>query len=168
MADFTLPARNSNTVFNAAAFENAGKAWVAANDHTFVNNTDYSNLFWDTGIERAQQIYNTTRVSLPATNEAGLKILDKANRWSAANGFNVRVTSMARPQAVQDFMREQPRMMGTAAAMSKHKVGAIDLDYVRNSDGTINQAKTNELKAYLKNFYKVIDHAGHIHVSPRV
>ena len=85
MVNFTLPARNSNTVFNPAEFENAGKAWVSANDHTFVNNSDYSNLFWDTGIERAQQIYNTTKVSLPATNEAGLKILDKANRWSAAN-----------------------------------------------------------------------------------
>ena len=166
MSDFTLPSTAAPATFNKARFEAAGIAWVDANDHTFVEPVDYSNLDWTSGIESASDIFKTSKISLPATTKAGLKLLDRANMWSSKNGVNVRVNGMARPQAVQDYMREQPQMMGVAAKSSSHKIGAIDFDYVRNNDGSVDQVKTNEFKNYLKTFYKILDHANHIHVSP--
>ena len=171
MSDFTLPSRadTAPTAFNKNVFEVAGQAWAEANDHIFVNSTDYSNLYWTSGINKPSDIYESSIVSIPATNDEGLKILEKANTWSSKNGFNVKINGMARPQAVQDYMREQPSMMGIASKSSSHKTGAIDFDYIRNSGGSVNKAKTDEFKKYLKGFgYKIVEHNNHVHVSPPV
>ena len=170
MADFGLPDRDNpgGVQFTPARFNEANRQWAAANDHTFVNSTDYSNLHWTSGINKPEEIYTTFKVSLPATTEAGLKILKYANNWSSKNGFNVKVNGMARSQAVQDYMRQQPRMMGVAARSSSHRIGGIDFDYPRNTNGSINTVKTEEFMNYLKGFgYTVIDHNNHIHVGPQ-
>ena len=172
MADFGLPDKTNpgaNVQFSRDRFDEANRQWAEANDHTYVNSTDYTNLHWTLGINRPSDIYNSSNVSLPATTDVGLQILNRANVWSSKNGFNLRVNGMARSQAVQDFIRQQPRMMGVAATQSSHKVGGIDLDYPRKRDGSIDSAKTDEFKKYLKSFgYKVVDHNNHIHVSPPV
>jgi len=166
MEDFTLPRNGATPNWNAATFEAATRSWAEANDHTFVSEDDYSNLFWTTGIQKPEEIVNTVKVSTPATNDRGLEILKRANQWGSSEGFNLRVNGMARPQAVQDYMRQFPQMMGVAAKSSSHRLGAIDFDYVRNNDGTINRPKTDEFIKYLKQAYKVLEHANHIHVSP--
>lgn len=166
MEDFTLPRQGATPNWNRATFEAASRSWAEANDHTFVNAEDYSNLFWTAGIDNPAEIVNTTKISTPATNDRGLQILNMANRWGSSEGFNIRVNGMARPQAVQDYMRQFPRMMGVAAKSSSHRQGAIDFDYIRNNDGTINRTKTDEFINYLKQVYKVLEHANHIHVTP--
>lgn len=169
MADFGLPDKRNpgGPQFTVARFNEANRQWAQANDHIFVNSTDYSNLHWTTGITKPEQIYKSNRVSLPATTEAGLQILNRVNTWSSKNGFNIRVNGMARSQAVQDYMNQQPRMFGIAATTSTHKIGGIDFDYPRKRDGSIDAGKTAELKKYLKGFgYKTVDHNNHIHVSP--
>mgnify|MGYP003109789159 CR=1 FL=1 len=170
MSDFGLPDKknsSTNVSFSKDRFEQATKQWAVANDHTYVNATDYTNLNWDAGINKASDIYKTANISLPATNAAGLETLKLANIWAKKNGTILRVNGMARPQAVQDYMRQQPTMMGDVAQKSTHQTGGIDLDYPRSKDGTIISSKTDELKAFLKGRgYTILEHNNHIHVSP--
>jgi len=170
MSDFGLPDKknpSANVPFSKTRFEQATKQWAVANDHTFVDAADYTNLNWNAGINKAEEIYKSANISLPATNDAGLKILKLANTWAQKNGTTLRVNGMARPQAVQDYMRQQPTMMGNVAEKSTHRTGGIDLDYPRSKNGTIVSAKTDELKSFLKSKgYKLVDHNNHIHVSP--
>lgn len=72
---------------------------------------------------------------------------------------------MARPQAVQDYLRAQPQMMGLAAKKSIHREGAIDFGYILNPNGSVNTAKTQEFKTFLDKKFRVIEHGNHIHAS---
>ena len=94
---------------------------------------------------------------------AGKTIMNHANAFASKNSVNIGVNGMARPQAVQDYMREQPRMMGVALKKSIHRKGAIDFNYVDGPGGTL----TTQFKKFMKDKgYKVLDHAGHLHISP--
>ena len=170
LTDFGLPDKrnpNNNVPFSKDRFEQATKQWAVANDHTFVDAADYTNLNWTPGINKAEDIWKTANISLPATNAAGLKTLELANTWAVKNGVILNVNGMARPQAVQDYMRQQPKIMGVAAEVSTHRTGGIDLDYPRTRNGTVISSKTDELKTFLKGRgYKIKDHNNHIHVSP--
>ena len=170
ITDFGLPDKRNpddNVPFSKDRFEQATKQWAIANDHTFVNSADYTNLNWTAGIDKAEDIWKTAKISLPATNAGGLKTLELANTWAAKNGIILNVNGMARPQAVQDYMRQQPRMMGVAAKISTHRTGGIDLAYPKTRNGNEIVYKTEELKAFLKSKgYSIVDHNKHIHVSP--
>tara|TARA_R110000744_G_scaffold106365_1_gene202688 strand:- start:676 stop:1272 length:597 start_codon:yes stop_codon:yes gene_type:complete len=170
LTDFGLPDKrnpDNNVPFSKDRFEQATKQWAVANDHTFVDAADYTNLNWTPGINKAEDIWKTANISLPATNAAGLKTLELANTWAVKNGVILNVNGMARPQAVQDYMRQQPKIMGVAAEVSTHLAGGIDLDYPRTRNGTVISSKTDELKTFLKGRgYKIKDHNKHIHVSP--
>tara|TARA_B110000046_G_C12974863_1_gene390655 strand:+ start:334 stop:930 length:597 start_codon:yes stop_codon:yes gene_type:complete len=170
LTDFGLPDKrnpDNNVPFSKDRFEQATKQWAVANDHTFVDAADYTNLNWTPGINKAEDIWKTANISLPATNAAGLKTLELANTWAVKNGVILNVNGMARPQAVQDYMRQQPKIMGVAAEVSTHRTGGIDLDYPRTRNGTVISSKTDELKTFLKGRgYKIKDHNNHIHVSP--
>tara|TARA_R110002074_G_scaffold29235_5_gene83855 strand:- start:13 stop:609 length:597 start_codon:yes stop_codon:yes gene_type:complete len=170
LTDFGLPDKrnpDNNVPFSKDRFEQATKQWAVANDHTFVDAADYTNLNWTPGIDKAEDIWKTANISLPATNAAGLKTLELANTWAVKNGVILNVNGMARPQAVQDYMRQQPKIMGVAAEVSTHLTGGIDLDYPRTRNGTVISSKTDELKTFLKGRgYKIKDHNKHIHVSP--
>tara|TARA_R110000822_G_scaffold48023_2_gene126930 strand:- start:658 stop:1254 length:597 start_codon:yes stop_codon:yes gene_type:complete len=170
LTDFGLPDKHNpdnNVPFSKDRFEQATKQWAVANDHTFVDAADYTNLNWTPGINKAEDIWKTANISLPATNAAGLKTLELANTWAVKNGVILNVNGMARPQAVQDYIRQQPKMFGVAAAVSTHRTGGIDLDYPRTRNGTVMSSKTDELKTFLKGRgYKLVDHNKHIHVSP--
>lgn len=170
LTDFGLPDKrnpDNNVPFSKDRFEQATKQWAVANDHTFVDAADYTNLNWTPGINKAEDIWKTANISLPATNAAGLKTLELANTWAVKNGVILNVNGMARPQAVQDYMRQQPKIMGVAAEVSTHLAGGIDLDYPRTRNGTVISSKTDELKTFLKGRgYKIKDHNNHIHVSP--
>ena len=170
LTDFGLPDKrnpDNNVPFSKDRFEQATKQWAVANDHTFVDAADYTNLNWTPGIDKAEDIWKTANISLPATNAAGLKTLELANTWAVKNGVILNVNGMARPQAVQDYIRQQPKIMGVAAEVSTHRTGGIDLDYPRTRNGTVISSKTDELKTFLKGRgYKLVDHNKHIHVSP--
>jgi len=166
MNAFTLPDRTSGmaTSFDRAQFYRAADQWVNANDHEYVDAADYSNLNWTPGIDRAEQIFQTSRVSIPATTSAGKTMMKHANAFANKNNVNIGINGMARPQAVQDYMRQQPRMMGgRAVKFSTHRQGAVDFNYVDGPGGRL----TEQFKKYMKSKgYKVLDHAGHIHISP--
>lgn len=165
MNAFTLTDRNSGmaTTFNRTQFYEAADQWVNANNHEYVDAADYSNLNWTPGINSAEQIFQSNRVSIPATNNVGKTMMKHANAFGNTNNITITVNGMARPQAIQDYMRQQPAMMGVAAKKSIHKNGAIDFKYIDGPSGKL----TKQFKTYMKNKgYKVIDHAGHIHVSP--
>lgn len=89
-------------------------------------------------------------------------MLKAANNFANQHGVQIKVNGMARPQAIQDYMR--PRMMGgVAATRSTHRKGAIDFNYIDGPSGTL----TKQFEKYMKSKgYKVLNHAGHIHVSP--
>lgn len=165
MAAFTLPDKNSGiaTTFDRTRFYQAADQWVNNNNHEYVDAADYSNLNWTPGIDKPEEIFLSSKVSLPATNTAGKSLLKTANTFANKHNTQIRVNGMARPQAIQDYMRQQPTMMGVVARRSIHRAGAIDFAYVDGPNGTL----TQQFKKYMKNKgYKVVDHAGHIHVSP--
>lgn len=158
----------SGNTFKPAQFNYAIGLWIAENNHYRVTNDNYPSLTWDSGAEIANDFLGN-KVSVPATTESGLNILSFANEYAKNTNQTISVNSMARPQAVQEFLKAQPKYYGVAAEKSTHVAGAIDFDVIRNADGTKNKESTDTFIAQLKRKFgdkKVTFHAGHIHVSP--